>query len=742
MNTKIGKKVLLTFGTFILILPFFLGLVGMKVAEADYADSPPTVTIEAHKVIYNDSDTYQNTGVVMSDSSTFPQGLEPVVGAGFTLYDISTYYYGLRNGTMDIAADGSVVAAGSGTFASSLLIDGKIPVGSRPLADNDSPKGAYQILVNWLKFAAPKYFTDTMRWSAVGSQITTDSDGIATFTDVPAFSSGKDAVYVMVETDVSAAKPTINRSVNTVLALPIYQMVPDENDVDNDGNTTELIRSETLLGDSETPITIYPKNKTPDMWKTLTGIQHNVSGQSVSIPTVGGLDPHTSKTTSDEADKAIYPVAIGDILTYKISFYVPSIGSGVDETIEGVVDPGGLNIYDVLPFGLRFNSLTSIVADAIPAVLGENDTEVTPEVSAVPITTTGTLSATAAATVTYAYTELGVTVPPTSPPTLTTPPSTLTLSGADVAFNIPYALLAAIPGRKVTMEFTVLVDGGAGTALGIYGDKYGFGVASPEVCDLLLGNEFWFNNGTTWLSEEDEDTPDKDTALVQMGDMPFNKIDGDTQDVLEGAVFSLYVGGKTAVSALSPVAPANAPIKMIVELAGSDTSPMIIRPFIEGIDTDGGGNANLVAPGGAGIKTPGQTGVEFAVPKGGVWIYGLESTVMETDTDSAGIPNLIANYVSGFYVLKEVKAPIDYVLPSDPFVETFDVSSVDFDGGEMAVDIVDIAFSVPNYHKGTLPSTGGQGIYLLLLIGLVGMILVAILWKRNKDREDKGFDVE
>jgi len=775
------KKRMICFGLFTLLASIFPVFFGTLVTRADYSSpdvnlASDTVTVNLHKVEYNGSDLHQNTGVL---DSAWATGKQVIAGVGFTLYDISDYYYALRDGTLDVYATGAVVPAANGVHSAS-LDSGKVPVAQRPLADNNDPLGAYQILVEWLKDKLASDFGG----SGIGTAVnigsietpvyevkTAAGTGLATFPNVPAghLYGGvyRDAVYAIVETDITTAAPTVNRSINTILALPAYQMVSD--------GSGGLKRGDTRLGDTATPIDIYPKNRTPNMWKTLTKIEHKLSGLGTYvIPDVytkaqtdradaeiansesiyfgqdrvyvlnalfgPPLDPHIDKAHSDVADKAIYPVSIGDILTYKISFNIPSSGTG-----NGVV-AGGINVYDAFPVGLRVYEMTSVSIGSA-GLLGGSKT-------VVPIPSTTTIPGPQNAQLTYAFTEM--TFAGEAPyktvhgqPLDIAPLTLVNASGADVVLNIPYALFAPVDGaRLLTIEFKVIVDGGGITGTSPYGFNGG---TSPAVCDQLLWNEFLFNNGDNWLSEQDEETPNNDTAKVQMGDMKFIKIDGDSNAAISGAVFNLFAGTNPN------------PIPLTTMVVGNDTdTPLVLRPTLDTRAAAAAAAAEVppslitiltdyVEPENTTVGSVGYISTDFTIPKTGVWIYGLESSAYTGLVDNAVLgatytKGFVNGTATGFYALSEKEPPTNYIRPSNPLVP-FDIMSknyannVDISGTGIIAEYPGYTPAI-NYHKGTLPSTGGTGIYYLLVIGLVGMGVITILWVRNRKREKEGFDIE
>lgn len=80
----------------------------------------------------------------------------------------------------------------------------------------------------------------------------------------------------------------------------------------------------------------------------------------------------------------------------------------------------------------------------------------------------------------------------------------------------------------------------------------------------------------------------------------------------------------------------------------------------------------------------------------------------------------------GAYYLEEIKAPENYVPLTNRI--SFDVNDSSYQTtGELVSPE-----KVPNKHKGTLPSTGGKGIYLYIGIGAVLLVIAGIYFTRRK----------
>ncbi len=91
-----------------------------------------------------------------------------------------------------------------------------------------------------------------------------------------------------------------------------------------------------------------------------------------------------------------------------------------------------------------------------------------------------------------------------------------------------------------------------------------------------------------------------------------------------------------------------------------------------------------------------------------------KATVFTTEKD--GLITIIG-LAYGTYYLEEIKAPENYVQLTNRLSFVVDEQSYHLSGQVISPE------KVPNKHKGTLPSTGGKGIYLYLTIGTVLLIM-------------------
>lgn len=100
-----------------------------------------------------------------------------------------------------------------------------------------------------------------------------------------------------------------------------------------------------------------------------------------------------------------------------------------------------------------------------------------------------------------------------------------------------------------------------------------------------------------------------------------------------------------------------------------------------------------------------------------------EATTFTTTAD--GLVD-ITGLKYGTYYLEETVAPDDYVLLTNRI--EFVVNEQSYGTTENLVS----PEKVPNKHKGTLPSTGGKGIYVYLGSGAVLLLIAGVYFARRR----------
>ena len=224
----------------LLVLPLLTGAIRVNAAESEDIES----TITLHKRYFEENKTprdRENTGLEMYDF-----GGEPLAGVEFTMYNITDIYHEMLAKT-----SGDVIAAQTSVIRQ-----------IQEIATNN-----------------PEKFD--LRSKSI-QVVETQDDGKATFGNVAMKRSGKDAVYLFLETKTPNT-PTITKiAAPIVLAMPIYKN--DNKDLNRD-------------------IHVYPKNESAENKKEMTN---------------KGL-------TEVEFNGVKYPnVTTGDTLNYKLTINVPT----------------------------------------------------------------------------------------------------------------------------------------------------------------------------------------------------------------------------------------------------------------------------------------------------------------------------------------------------------------------------------------------------------------------------------
>ena len=103
---------------------------------------------------------------------------------------------------------------------------------------------------------------------------------------------------------------------------------------------------------------------------------------------------------------------------------------------------------------------------------------------------------------------------------------------------------------------------------------------------------------------------------------------------------------------------------------------------------------------------------------------GNSSERREFLTDSTGVIDIVG-LKAGTYWLEEVTPPTGYVKLTNRISFTVNANSY-YDGESI------LTTNVVNKHKGTLPVTGGMGIYVIIGIGVLAMILSGVWYVKRR----------
>lgn len=145
-------------------------------------------------------------------------------------------------------------------------------------------------------------------------------------------------------------------------------------------------------------------------------------------------------------------------------------------------------------------------------------------------------------------------------------------------------------------------------------------------------------------------------------------------------------------------------------------------------------------------KLDGTTPLYYAVDDEGnvTWVADIaDATVKVADNDTASFE--FAGLISGNYKLLETKAPEGYVPPTDPWdvVITFDEDAktfaTTFDGEDITANQSgSFTLAVANSGSNPMPSTGGTGTILFIVIGSIVFAATAIVLVTKKRMYNEG----
>ncbi|SJZ39852.1 LPXTG-motif cell wall anchor domain-containing protein/fimbrial isopeptide formation D2 domain-containing protein [Pilibacter termitis] len=615
-----NKKIIGSVANVLILAPLVLTVATSPVSANITDDSPENgfTRVNIHKLVYKDGETPAFPEITPTSDgqdydipSSVMDKFNYLAGAGFTVFDVSSYYYGLREGCTDNGQPNTGVDNDDNHPLSAL--DGGLKAG-----EGISAAAAYaQTVAYFQKFPASliaNYYEQVDAGNDRGdlvSELTGSKTGVQNGTingdsgtglarlELPTKSEGHEgeghegAVYAIYET-TSPEGMAITSAVPTIIALPITK-----------DNGTVMHK-----------IYIYPKNQKAQLYKTLRAISNGYT--------------YTGEP-QDEPINEVKKVSVGDTLTYTIDFPIPA-------DIADSKYASGLNVWDDIPYGFVY--MESQVSNGLTPTINDGKYK------------------------DYAFT------------TDITADNGHFKDAEDVQWHFSQSALLSFAGQSVTI--TLQVKGNTTMQL-----------------DTPLENIAYYKADTTQLTDN--------TTKVATGAYQFIKIDGDSLTPLTGAKFNIY------------------------NSAGEKLS---FRNDGEGV--------YIYAPETA-IDADNYTPID-------------RETDIEVDFDGLLI---IKGLASGTYKYAEIVAPDGYVNPLETFASghEFVITTAGVDAGitkfnstlansNVAGDLLgeeegDFHHDILNYHKGTLPSTGGKGIVIMLAVGITGMAFVAFLWKRNNKDGDE-----
>ncbi|MDR0614373.1 MAG: LPXTG cell wall anchor domain-containing protein [Lactobacillales bacterium] len=541
---------------------------------------------------------------------------------------------------------------------------------------------AYKQTVNFFKDKSASFIDGSEYASIVDPEtgvLTSEAEGIATFTGVPqANADGSNRVYVIVESSTSGAhyagtnNPVkIPMSVNTVIALPIIK------DPNNDALFT--------ASETDKEIDIYPKNFTdskPDIAKELIPSAQDITDDSdgngdgfVLIDDKDATNPPLG-STGNTSDPTVTR-SIGELVEFKIDYKLPyDLASLVNDTIY---KHSYFILNDLPDVGLNFFSTDKITVQDNPAehtdfVNAKNNAEAT---------YTSLLN-----------TPLNLVISKYS----NVAGSSLTANYADTRnlqfkFNMPTtvstettAKLQALAGKMITIKLKMIV-------------------AQDAPIEKSMNNLIKYKNHKNDGSGDNEGQDDSEFVIVFKKD--FIKVNGRSDQLIKDGKAGFvvkrndgkYFGGYTADGEVRWLTVTNP-----TQYKASD--------FVTG---------NVKGSGAT------ESGVTYEnIP---VHVFWTTKDGTSADTITTGEINL-PGLRKGTYQVEEVQAPDGYYLDDAATTISFTIdgslNQSTYIGSGKTLE------KIKNHPKGYLPSTGGIGIVIFLVIGISAMSVGGYMLVRNR----------
>ncbi|MDR1473140.1 MAG: LPXTG cell wall anchor domain-containing protein [Lactobacillales bacterium] len=540
---------------------------------------------------------------------------------------------------------------------------------------------AYQDTVNYYKSKTSAYMIGDSNATLIDTKTTGGTDGIATFTNVAqASGNGANKVYVAVESNVSGAyivgtNPTdivqIPKTVNTVFSLPVLK------DQDSDGL---YVASET-----DNVVDLYPKNvvdSRPDIEKKLIPTQQDKTDDSdgngdgfVSIDDKDATNPPlgSSGNTSDPTVTR----SIGELVEFEIDYKLPyDLASLVNET---TYKHSYFTLNDLPDVGLNFFSIDKIT-------IQDNATEHTDFANAknnAEATYTSLLN-TPLSLVINKYSNVGGT---------TATAEYDKTKNLQFKFNMPTtvspentAKLQALAGKMITIKLKMIV-------------------AQEAPIEKNINNSIQYKNHKNDGSGDNEGQAESEFVIVFKKGL--DKVNGrSSQLITDGkAAFVLkrndgkYFGGYTTDGEIRWLSVTNPD-----QYKASDFTA---------------GN----------VKGSGTTegGMSYSnIPVQVFWTT-TDSKSGSTSTGKINLPGLR----KGTYQVEEVQAPEGYYLDDSATTVSFTIDGSLNQSTYVGQEGKTLE-KIKNYPKGYLPSTGGIGIVIFLVIGISAMGVGGYMLVRNR----------
>ncbi|MDR3156900.1 MAG: LPXTG cell wall anchor domain-containing protein [Lactobacillales bacterium] len=668
MNIKknLKKKLLILAAASMLLIPSFIGAFSsfngayaITVEEQNKALIGKKAKVVLHKISNNTSGSYQNTGDVMSEF----QNDKPIEGVNFKVIDVTSEY----QDKLKAVAGGNVSAA-----------------------TDAQRKKAYEDIVAEYKMK---------QWSDLQSSVTpiktgtTNASGEIEFADLDQVTdAGQNKVYVFVE-DVATSNPKVDgqsvqikKSVNTVLALPIIEGLK------GDEQQYGVVSSDK----AKAIIHIYPKNETnidefrkriiPEKGENATSIDDGKPGNGPNVP------PYTP-TTVDSTDTTYYR-SVGEKVKYEVTFKLPDLANSSGKKVTDII------LTDLPDLGLSFFSIDKITIALSDTTSGnltnslKNDLEANSENFSI---STGTANALSGQInyQKYTYQDASESTVNSAGTAKMKEANKMVIKFSSLQ-SLPPETLTALSGKKITLEFTLIVNGDAPIATNL---------------NNWIGNEVKYDDGTT----DKDGTSSEFVIIYKKG---FEKINGENGSVIKGSEDER--AGFVLRQKNTGYYYAGLNKKGEVMWVGLDSEPQASE-----FETTAGVKGEI-KPDKYGNAVTNDNGSKEAKIQVFWTNYSETGESGDTITGKFDLPGLRA----GEYTIVEVHAPKGFYI--DENSNTKDGLDWELNSSSKHIALSGTLDKIKNYPRGFLPSTGGIGIVIFIVIGVTAMGIGAYALVRNR----------
>ncbi|MDR1521250.1 MAG: LPXTG cell wall anchor domain-containing protein [Streptococcaceae bacterium] len=539
-------------------------------------------------------------------------------------------------------------------------------------ATQEQRLAAYQATVNHFKnMPANEINNEYGPGLTTNPVITGETNGIATFADIrPAQSDGRNRVYVFVETDTSNAH-YINGGgpVQIVRSANTVLALPIIKDNNEDGLYT--------ANEADSVIDIYPKNvidSRPEIAKKLIPTAQDKAddsdGNQDGFISIDDLDATNGPlgTTGNTSDPTVTR-SIGELVDFEIEYKLPhDLASLVNET---KYKHANFTLNDLPDIGLNFFSIKELSIEDITGKLESfpNDKSSYSQILGTPLDLTiNKYSNVAGSNAASNY---------------------ATTRNLQFKFDMP---------TTVNAENTAKLQALAGKLIKI---KLKMIVSSDAPIEESMNNLIKYKNHKN--DDSDDNKGEDDSEFVIVFKPRFIKVDGRSDNpITDGkAGFVLknnkgyYFGGYKEDGRV-----------IWLEIAGNPKASDFAKGNVKGTIHVEEGSYEPPAPSG----------------EGNVKVFWTTQDGTSENTITTGEVNL-PGLRKGSYEVVEVQAPEGYYLDNSATTISFTIE------GAVGQNTVE---KIKNYPQGYLPSTGGIGIVIFLVIGISAMGIGGYMLIRNR----------